>query len=91
MDIIKQNKRWIEQKINGTLLALLPNKIIQTSKGSATATGIEGQLNFGSRENRAIPVLALVQGGAVTGGTLIKGINALVDVKRAKSFNSHLT
>ena len=35
MDIMKQTKRGIEQKINGTLLALLPNKIIQTSKGSA--------------------------------------------------------
>ena len=35
MDIIKQAKRRIEQKINVTLLALLPNKIIQTSKGLA--------------------------------------------------------
>ena len=33
MDIIKQTKRPIEQKINKTLPALLPNKIIQTSKG----------------------------------------------------------
>ena len=33
MDIIKQTKRRIEQKINKTLPALLPNKIIQTSKG----------------------------------------------------------
>ena len=31
MDIIKQTKRYIEQKINMTLPALLPNKIIQTS------------------------------------------------------------
>ena len=30
MDIITQTKRQIEQKINGTLPALLPNKIIQT-------------------------------------------------------------
>ena len=28
--------------------------------------------------------------GAVIGGTLIKGINALVDAKRAKSFNNAL-
>ena len=87
MDIIKQSKRRIEKKINGTLWALLPKKIIQTSKGSATATGIKGQLQFGSREKRAIPVMAILQAGATIGGTLINGINALVGVKRAKSFN----
>ena len=42
MDIIKQTKGQIEQKINVTLLALLPNEIIQTSKGLATATGLKG-------------------------------------------------
>ena len=42
MDIIKQAKRQIEQKINETLQALLPNKIIETSKGLATATGLKG-------------------------------------------------
>ena len=73
-----------------TLLALLPNKIIQTSKGPATATGLKGQLHFGSREKRAVPVMALVQLGAAIGGTLIKGINALVDAKRTKSFNNAL-
>ena len=41
MDIIKQSKRQIELKINMTLPALLLNKIIQTSKGLATATGIK--------------------------------------------------
>ena len=46
MDIIKQTKRRIEKKINGTLPALLPNKIIQTSKGPATATGTKGQSHF---------------------------------------------
>ena len=59
MDIIKQTKRQIEQKINVTLLALLPNKIIQTSKGSVTTTGLKGQLHFGSREKRAVPVMEL--------------------------------
>ena len=39
MDIIKQTKKQIEKKINGTLLAILPNKIIQTSKGPVTTTG----------------------------------------------------
>ena len=90
MDIIKQSKRQIEQKINGTPSALLPNKIIQTSKGMATTTGIKGQLYFGSREKRAIPVMLILQAGAAIGGTLIKGINALVDARRAKSFNNAL-
>ena len=66
-----------------TLPALLPNKIIQTSKGLETATGLKGQLHFGSREKRAVPVMAIVQAGAAIGGTLIKGINA-------KSFNNAL-
>ena len=72
IDIIKQTKKQIEQKINGTLPALLPNKIIQTSKGPATTTGMKGQLHFGSREKRAIPVMAILQAGAAIGGTLIK-------------------
>ena len=90
MDIIKQSKWQIELKINETLLALLPIKIIHASKGPVTTTGIKGQLHFGSRQKRAIPVMAILQGGAATGGTLIKGINALVDMKRAKSFNNAL-
>ena len=73
-----------------TLPALLPNKIIQTLKGSVTATGLKGQLHFGSREKRAVPVMAIVQAGTAIGGTLIKGINTLVDAKRPKSFNSAL-
>ena len=87
MDIIKQTKNDLIL-INGTLLALLPNKIIPTSKGPATATSTRGQLHFGSREKRAIPVMAILQAGAAIGGTLIKGKNALVDAKRAKSFNN---
>ena len=88
MDIIQQTKRRIEKKINGTLPALLPNKIIQTSKGPVIATGTKGQLHFGSREKRAIPVMAILQAGAAIGRTLIKGKNAVVDAKRAKSFNN---
>ena len=41
-----------------------------------------------TRSKRAIPLLAIVQGIAAIGGMLIKGINALVDVKRANSFNN---
>ena len=67
MDIIKQTKRRIEQKINETLLALLPNKIIQTSKGPVTTTGMKGQLHFGSREKRSVPVMVILQAGAAIG------------------------
>ena len=51
---------------------------------------MRGQLHFGSGEKRAIPVMAILQAGAAIGGTLIKGINALIDAKRAKSFNNVL-
>ena len=40
----------------------------------------------GSRNKRAVPLLAIVQG--TVGRMLIKGINALVDAKRANSFNN---
>ena len=53
-----------------------------------TAADIKGQLHFGSREKRAVPVMVILQAGAAIGGTLIKGINALVDAKRTKSFNN---
>ena len=35
-----------------------------------------------------IPTLAIIQGVAEIRGMMIKGINALVDAKRASSFNS---
>ena len=34
--------------------------------------------------------MAILKAGATIGGTLIKGTNALVDAKRAKSFNNAL-
>ena len=40
------------------------------------------------RSKRAIPALAIIQGIAAIGGMMIKGVNALVDAKRASSFNS---
>ena len=90
MDTIKQTKIQIKQKINETLPALLPNKIIHTSKEPVTATGMKGQLHFGSKEKRAALVMVILKAGAAIGGTLIKGINKLVDAKRAKSFNNAL-
>ena len=55
-----------------------------------TATGLKGQLHFGSTEKRAVPVMAILQAGAAIGGTLIKSRNALVEAKRAKPFNNML-
>ena len=40
------------------------------------------------RNKRAIPILVIIQGMAAIGGMMIKGINALVDAKRASSFNN---
>ena len=42
----------------------------------------------GTRNKRAIPALAIIQVIAAIGGMMIKGINALVDAKRASSFNN---
>ena len=40
------------------------------------------------RNKRAIPALAIIQGVAAIGGMMIKGINALVDAKKASSFSN---
>ena len=84
---MKVNSR-LECKINVTLLALLPNKIVQNSRGPATSSEKTGHKEQGSRSKRAISLLAIAQGTAAIGGMLIKGINALVDAKRANSFNN---
>ena len=49
-------------------------------------TNRHNKLHF--RNKRAIPLLAIAQGTAAIGDMLIKGINALVDAKRASSFNN---
>ena len=41
-----------------------------------------------TRNKRAIPALTIIQGVAAIGVMMIKGINALVDAKRASSFNN---
>ena len=88
MDIIMKVKARLECKINATLLALLPNKIVQDSRGPATSSDKTGHEEQGSRNKRAVPLLATAQGTAAIGGMLIKGINTLVDAKRANSFNN---
>ena len=40
------------------------------------------------QSKRAIPALAKIQRVAAIGGMMIKGVNALVDAKRASSFNN---
>ena len=82
MGIILKIKARIEKKINDTLPALLPNK------GLATSTRENANNDSSDRQKRAIPVLAIAQGAAATGGMLIKGINTIVDAKRAASFNN---
>ena len=79
MDIITKVKSRLELKINVTLLALLPNKIVQDSRGPVTPSEKTGCKEQGSRNKRTIPLLAIAQGTAAIGGMLIKGINALVD------------
>ena len=88
MDIITKVKVRLECKINITLPALLTNKIPGYSRGSVTSSDETGQDKLRSRNKRAIPLLAIAQGTAAIGSMLIKGINALVDAKRASSFNN---
>ena len=79
MDIITKVKSRLECKINVTLLALLPNKIVSDSRGPVTSSDKTGQDKLHLRNKRALPLLAIAQGMAAIGGILIKGINALVD------------
>ena len=88
MDIITKVRSRLECKINVTLLALLPNKIVSDSRGLATSSGNTGQDKPHFRNKRAIPLLAIAQGTTAIGGMLIKGINALANAKRANSFNN---
>ena len=81
MDTIIKLRNRLESKINHTLPALLPNKLNIMEQGPV----ISGE---GIRNKRAIPALAIIQGIAAIGGMMIKGINALVDAKRASSFNN---
>ena len=81
MDTTLKLQNRLEGKINYTLPALLPNKLNTTEQGPATS-------GESTRNKRAIPTLAIIQGVAAIGGMMIKGINALIDAKRASSFNN---
>ena len=62
--------------------------LVQDSRGLATSSEKTECEEQGSRNKRAVPLLAIAQGTVAIGGMLIKGINALVDAKRANSFNN---
>ena len=81
MDIIIKLRNRLECKINFTLSALLPKKLITTRQRPATS-------GKNIMSTRAIPALAIIQGVAAIDGMMIKGINTLVDAKRASSFNN---
>ena len=81
MDVIIKLQNRLECKINYTLPALLPNKINTMKQGPVTP-------GEGIRNKRAIPALAIIQGVAAIGGMMIKGINALVNAKRASLFKN---
>ena len=88
MDIITKVKSRLECKINVTLPALLPNKIVSDSRGPMTSSDKTGQDKPHFRNKRAIPLLAIAQDIRAIGGMLIKGINTLVDAKRVNAFNN---
>ena len=69
MDIITKVKARLECKINVTLLAFLPNKIVQDSRGLSTSSDKTGHEEHHTRSRRGIP---LTQGTAAIGGILIK-------------------
>ena len=81
MDVIIKLKNKLEHKNNYTLLALLPNKLNIMRQGPVTSCE-------NIRSKRTIPALAIIHGVAAIGGMMIKGINTLVDAKRASSFNN---
>ena len=56
----------------------MPNKLNTTEQGLVTS-------GENTRNKRVILTLAIIQGVAAIGGVMIKGINALVDAKRASS------
>ena len=88
MDIITKVKSRLEHKIKLTLPVLLPNKMVSDSRGPVTSSDKTGQDKPHFRNERAIPLLAITQGTAAIGDMLIKGINVLVNAKRANSFNN---
>ena len=68
MDIITKVKTRLKCKINVTLPALLPNKVVQDSREPATSSDKIECEEHSTRNKRAIPLLAIAQGTAAIGG-----------------------
>ena len=81
MDTIIKLQNRLECKINYILLALLLNKLNTMEQVPVTS-------GESTRNKRAIPMIAIIQGVAAIGGMMTKGINALEVAKRASSFNN---
>ena len=64
MDIITRLKVRLEHEINITLLAILPYKVKDNSRGPVTSSDKNEKDNSCFRSKRAIPLLAIVQGTA---------------------------
>ena len=69
-------------------MSLYQHFYLTNSRGLATSIDKTEHEEHSTRNKRAIPLFAIGQGTAAIGGMLIKGINALVDAKRANFFNS---
>ena len=59
MDIITKVKARLEHKIIVTLPTLLPNKVVQDSRGPATSSDKAERDEYSTRSKRAIPLLAI--------------------------------
>ena len=88
MDIILKMKTRKERKINGPLVLFVILFGRSASNVLTTSTGKNMNNDPTDRQKKAIPVLAIAQGMAALSSMLIKSINALVDAKRASSFNN---
>ena len=64
MDSIMKVKARLECKINVTLPALLPNRVVQDSRGLVTPSDKTEHKEHSIRSKRAIPLLVIVQGTA---------------------------
>ena len=88
MDIITKVKARLECKINVAFQHFYLIRLYRILEGRQHLVTILGVRNTALGVRELYHYKAIVQGTAATGGMLIKGINALVDAKRANSFNN---
>ena len=63
-------------------------KLFKHQRGQRPLQVLKGNCTLALEKKRAVPIMAILQAGAAIGETLIKGIDALIDAKREKSFNN---